>query len=345
MLREELQNMQNQPANPQSVPDQVQYDPEVMNNMYYQMSQMQMYPQASQNWDMNNPQMDNFSMQENFSYTFGFPPPTKTMSQFHEIPGEGYIPAGPEYLPGMQPEAMFISNRYSDGSNQQELSEDHWSTRPRARNHLSPTDLKTFLPADGDKKPKFQTSFGINVKNVENLLDDDDDQMFNSGFSGQAGDPNKKVRSVENSGFNSFLGTKQGSGWSDTPNSKFNKTKTTRDSTSFQRSFGSTNQTPDLNTIFETKGGPFFAMEDHLKVPNKDEFCEGFKLVDGPKNKNKLVKSGFQSEIIWENKNVESKYFSNFLDVSGTPSLLPIISKGSEEDKSQTDKQKSNSEL
>lgn len=329
--------------------DQGQLDPQAaMNNMYLQFFQMQqqMY-QPNQHWNMNNQDSDNLSLQENRSHKLGGYSPPKTSSFMYENAPEEYAQQESNFLQADNPH-MWTSNRFSDGSQAQEAMEDDWSTRPRAKNHLSKFDLRNLPNQEGgDKKVKgFGSGFEINIRNVEELLEDDD-QIHYSGFSGKNLEvPNKKVRSVENSGFNnSGFGTKNGSGWSDTLGSKLNKTKTTRDSAStpFQRSFGEPKTPQDLTTIFETKGGPFFAWDDQPQPTKKEEYFEGFKVVEGKKSKKQAT--AFNSELLWENPNVEAKYFSNFMGDSARPSLFPIVSRESEEDKSQTDKPKSNSEF
>lgn len=331
--------MQNKPANPQSPIDQGQLDVQAMNNMYLQYFQMQqqMY-QPNQHWNMNNQDSDNLSIQENRSYKLDNYSPPKTSSFMYENAPEDYGQQDPNFPQAPENSNVWTSNRFSDNSHRQEAMEDDWSTRPRAKNHLSKFDLRNLPHQEGgDKKSKgFGSGFEINIRNVEELLEDDD-QIHTSGFSGQNLDiPNKKVRSVENSAFNSGFGTKNGSGWSDTLGSKLNKTKTTRDSTStpFQRSFGDSKTPQDLTTIFETKGGPFFAWDDQPQPAKKEEYFEGFKVIEGKKKSKKQVTS-FNSELLWENPNVEAKYYSNFLTDSARPSLFPIVSNESEEDKSQ----------
>lgn len=339
--------MQNKPVNPQSPMDQGQLDAQAMNNMYLQFFQMQqqMY-QPVQHWNMNNQDSDNLSIQENRSYKLGSHSPPKTNSFMYENGPEDYGQQEPHFLQTADNPNVWTSHQYSEGSHRQEPMEDDWSTRPRAKNHLSKFDLRNLPNQEGgDKKSKgFGSGFEINIRNVEELLDDDD-QIHHSGFSGHNLEaPNKKVRSVENSAFNSGFG-KTGSGWSDTLGSKLNKTKTTRDSgsTPFQRSFGEPRTPNDLTTIFETKGGPFFAWDDQPHQAKREEYFEGFKVVEGPKSKKQHT--SFNSELLWENPNVEAKYYSNFMGDSTRPSLFPIISNESEEDKSQADKQKSNSEF
>ena len=345
LLREELQNMQNQPMNPQTISEQVNYDQETMNNMYMQMVQMQMFPQT-QNWNMNGSNSDNLSMQENRSLQYGNFSPIKTTSFFYDPNGDGYPDQEADTIPGQLQGSQYNQDRNSDGSNRQEVSEDHWSTRPRNAHHLTKFDLRNFAPPEVEKKTKATAGFGINIKNVEDILDDDDeeDRIFDSGFSGQNPNVNKKaVRSVENSTYNSFLGTNKGSGWSDTFTSKLNKTKTTGTGASsfYQRSFGSTNQPYDLNTIFETGGGAFFTMDEAIQPKKKEEYFLDFKVVNLPPEepKNTAYQSEFYNDSLKDKGQFASK---NFLR---PPSLYPISSKGSEEDKNHNDKYKSSSEF
>ena len=277
LLRDELQNMQSKPANPQSPMDQGQLDGQAMNNMYLQFFQMQqqMY-QPNQNWNMNNQDSDNLSIQENRSYKIGSYSSPKTNSFIYENAPEEYGQQESNFFYPTDNPNVWTPNRFSDGSHRQESMEDDWSTRPRAKNHLSKFDLRNLPNQEGgDKKSKvYGSGFEINIRNVVELLEDDD-QIHYSGFSGQNQEvPNKKVRSVENSSLNSGFGTKQESGWSDTLGSKLNKTKTTRDSTStpYQRSFGEPKTPQDLTTIFETKGGPFFAWDDKPQPAKREEY-------------------------------------------------------------------------
>lgn len=317
-----------------------QIDPDFMNNYYLmqmQLAQAQFPMCQPGHWDMNLQGSDNLSVQENTSSNWNVPA-EKTTSVFYDFPQS-------ENYQVDQGQAQFKNSNFSEGSGNQE-AEDRWSTRPRARLHLTKKDLGEFGPGEGgEKKKQNQSGFEINIRNVHGLLDeDDDDPITGSGFSGSMGPADQKAKSVENSVFGSFLAPKQGSGWSDTYGSKFNKTKTTRDSTPFQRSFGSTNQPADLNTIFETKEGPFFAMEKPLISPTKgDEYCEGFKII--PSELDKKAKKGFASEIFYRNPQPEGKYYSTFLGSHGTPKLNPILSKGSEEQNPNFEHSKGSSDL
>lgn len=333
--------MQNQPINLQQTSEQPTYDQEAMNNMYMQMYQMQMFPQA-QNWNMNSPNSDNLSIQENKSIQYSNYSAAHTTSYFYDPQADAYHDQGADIFPEQFRGNQYKQDRNSDGSNRQELSEDHWSTRPRNAHHLTKFDLRSFVPTDAEKKPKVASGFEINIKNVENILDDEeDDRIFGSGFSNQNTNQNKKtVRSVENSAFNSFLGTQKGSGWSDTFTSKMNKTKTTRDSSVYQRSFGSTNQPCDLNTIFETGEGAFFTMDEAKQPKKKEEYFLDFKVVNLPTEEPK--KNTYQSQFYQDSVNAKIQDNSNCLR---PPSLFPISSKGSEEDKNHNDKNKSSSEF
>ena len=335
-----MQNKPN-PTNSSSHGEPTTYDQQSANKLYMQYVQMQQYYQSPQNWNMNQQTSDAFSGQDHFSMDHNTLSPIEKNNYFaDQEQGNSY-------------EAGFLAarneNRSSDENKKTIVSEDAWSTRPRARNHIRQIDLNN-LPAmsTNDKKQKSGLASGIeiNIRNVEDLLEDEEDNIGGSGFASKnLNVPQKKVRSVENSVFNSgFDNQKSNSGWSDTYGSKLNKTKITRDSESNQLygSFGESKQTQDLATIFETKGGPFFAWEDQQPVSKKEETYEGFKVIpEKSVTSTKKNSSDFRTQQL-SNGN---KYSSNFYAEPGQISLQPIISLGSEGIASHSDKQKSNSEI
>lgn len=341
--------MQNKPMSLHSTSDHGQYDAQTMSNFYLQFIQMQQQMmQPSQSWDMNSPNSDSHSVQPNRSTKYGKLSPPKSNSCFTEHHSEGQnhfdLNQGQALV-----DPLFTSNRFSDGSNQ-EIPEDDWSTRPRAKNHLSFFDIRNFQnPDTGEKKSGragIASGFEINIRNVEDMLDDDIQNGRLSSSNAQDA-PQRSSLSVENSAFNSGFGNKPYSVWSDTMGSKLNKTKTTRDSTStqFKRSFGDSTKNPqaDLTTIFETKGGPFFAWDEPALSAKKDELFEGFKLIDDPKIKKHQDPS--KSQILWQNPDSNQLYKSNFIGDYEPLGLFPIISKGAEEERPRNEKIKSNSEM
>lgn len=330
--------------------DQGQYDPQTMNNFYLQFMQMQQQMmQPSQSWNMNNPHSDSYSIQQNRSTRHSKFSPPKTTSLFTDHYSEGYNNF--DFNQGQaQVDPLFASNRFSDGSNQ-EIQEDDWSTRPRAKNHLSLLDIRNIQnPDTGEKKSNraaVAARFDINIRNVEDMLDND---IQSSGLSGNnpLDAAHRSSLSAESSAFNSGFGNKPYSVWSDNMGSKLTKTKTTRDSagTPFKRSFGDSfkNQQADLTTIFETKGGPFFAFEEPPLSVKKEEQFEGFKLIDDPKVKK--PQDPFKSlKIGQQHPTTDHLYKSDFLGDHQPLGLFPIVSKRSEEERHRSDKFKSNSEL
>ena len=347
LLRDELQNMQNKPLAPTPVSEPI-LDPHSLYMMYH----MQQMIQQPQSWNMNKADSDSQSVQESKSLLKQYSQSGKNLS----LNNEPFIDelSQPELDTHLNVEVVKPANRNSGGSNRAELGDDNISTRPRAYNHLSAFDLKNLQNSESvERKPKppIPSNIEINIRNVEELLDDDD-PLQQGSFSNKIYDqqPQKKVRSVENSGFNSIFGQNKltGSGWSDNLGSKFTKTKTTRDSGSnlFQRSFGEPKNPQDLSAIFETTGGPFFAWDEQPLQAKKEEYFEGFKLVE-PKQSKRQFHNSFRSDQVLDHAKVEERYYSSFLetDEQRRGSLFPITSNESEEDNSQADKLKSSSEF
>lgn len=351
LTRDELQNMQNKPMSVHTTSDQGQgqYDAQTMNNFYLQFMQMQQQMmQPPQSWDMNSPNSDSYSVQQNRSSKYGKLSPPKTNSFFTDHYSEGMNNFDFNQAQGPV-DPLFTSNRFSDGSNL-EILEDDWSTRPRAKNHLSLLDIRNLQNPDmGDKKSgraAFASGFEINIRNVEDMLDDDLQNGRLSGSNNLDG-AQKSSLSAENSAFNSGFGNKQYSVWSDTMGSKLNKTKTTRESTGIplKRSFGDStkNEQADLTTIFETKDGPFFAWDEPPLSTKKEELFEGFQIIDVPQVKK--LKVPFRSQVNRPNPKADQLFKSNLTGDYEPLGLFPIVSKGSEEERRRTDKFKSNSEL
>ena len=224
--------------------------------------------------------------------------------------------------------------------------DDAWSTRPRARGHISKNDLVYIEDDKHTPTPKMQGNFDLNIlKSVEGLLDEDQDgdaeksEKFDSGFrdSGSSIAQKKKIRSVENSGFgtaknNSGFGTaKNNSGWSDTTASKANKTRKSGNDSApssmenkFTKSFGESKMqepklTSELSTIFENKEGLFFSWQSSGQTDRRtskqdsDSHCEGFKIIGEPNSNREFISSGIVRE---EKDSNEPLFYSNFYSQS-----------------------------
>ena len=308
--------------------DASQLNSEAMNSMMMQFVHMQ-------NMIGGSPSSWNLSMSDGGSYQHS------NISQpgYHQDPYSIHQP-----LPGMNHGGsgfnMNVSNvqqaNRGSGNSRAGQDDDAWSTRPRARGHISKNDL--IYIGEDKYQPKAQGNFDLNIlKSVEGLLDDDPDtDKFDSGFmdSNFTSNAKTKVRSVENSGFGTM---KNNSGWSDTTASKFNKTrKSGNDSVpnSFEnkvtRSFGESKmQEPklisELSTIFENKEGLFFSWQRSGQTERRTDskqgsqsHCEGFKLIGDPIQNKDLVSSG----ILRDEKHItEPLFYSNFYSESNKSRL------------------------
>lgn len=290
LLRDELQNMQgNQAITPQeNVQESNHIDPELMNNMMMQFAHMQgmLGGGNTQSWeDMSMSNNTSSFSQQGYSqnqYYMAQPSPHTMMQS-----GFNMNHAGSHYT----------GSRGSAGS-PVDLDDDNWSTRPRAKVHISKMDLM-YISEENLKKPKLQGNFDANIlKSVEGLLDDEPEiYKYDSGFqnSNFLSINKNPVRSVENSGFG---GSKFNSGWSDTTASKLNKTRASeKESTpnrysKITKSFGDpanqeSKNMPELSTIFENKDGLFFAWNriDHqtnvsgASKIEPESYTDGFKIV------------------------------------------------------------------
>lgn len=336
--------MQTKPPGPPTEPSEElgQMNPDAMNSMMMQFAQMQnMFGGSPSSWTM--------SASDNASYPANLSPQPYSHNDQYLMPPQHSLPhttSGAGFNMN-QTHYPIAADRRSGGSNG--VSEDEWSTRPRAHGHISKMDLM-YIPAEAPKLPKAHANFDLNIlKSVEGLLEDDlESEKSNSGFKNSNFLSTKKtqVRSVENSGFGA---TKNGSGWSDTTASKANKGRpsgnesvSTRDM-KCTRSFGDSKcQEPKLNselsTIFENKEGLFFSWHSSgqtdrrsEKHPESESHCEGFKLVSGPKQKRDPASTGVHHQP----KDSEQKYFSNFYDQSsnqGGAQTDPKSSKHSKKD-------------
>ena len=300
----------NQAITPQeNVEDSNYIDPGVMNNMMMQFAYMQGMLEGvnSQSWEdmsiSNN--TSNFSQQGYSQNQYYMPQPsphTMIQSEFN------MNNAGSHYT----------GSRGSAGS-PEDIDGDNWSTRPRAKGHISKIDLM-YIGKENSKKTKIHGNFDANIlKSMEWILDDEPEiNKYDSGFqnSNLLCINKNPVRSVENSGFG---GSKFNSGWSDTTASKLNKNRASqKDSTSnrhakITKSFGDpanqeSNNMPELSTIFENKDGLFFAWNgighqtdvDRASKVELDSYTDRFKIVSDhpPVNTRHLASSG----AIYDNK-------------------------------------------
>lgn len=281
LLRDELQNMHGgQPvAEPEPAQDMSQVDPEIINNMMLHYVNMQsMMSGSHMSWDMspseNSPYHSNYSYERNHQNPYFMFQPIPNMTH-----GEGFSMNRIE-------EGQFPPNRNSGNSQQVEQEDDNWSTRPRARAHISKGDL-ALIPENSRAQPKIQPNFEHNIlRSVEGLLEDDpntenlENSYKDSNFLSVM---KTHTRSVENSGFGS---AKYNSGWSDTAASRMNKTRGS-DGRSVQskdcfvsKSFGESKiqdmkLTSDLSTIFESKEGLFFPWQSGFQsILNTDNTNE-----------------------------------------------------------------------
>lgn len=306
--------------------DANQFDPETMSNMMMQFAQMQGMVGGSPNsWEM--------SMSDNSSYHHQYSPAGYPQNQYYFHPQVPLMQQTSGF--NMNQEMPGMTEGFNVGLGQASLDEDNWSTRPRARGHISKMDLMYIGEQDQLQKqqPKVQGNFDINIlKSVEGLLDDDvDTDKYDSGFkdSNFMSVPKSKVRSMENSGFG---GGKYNSGWSDTTASKMNKTRKSgnesmpKQENQFTKSFGDSKfndvkNTAELSTIFENKEGLFFSWHSSGQTDRRtgenavaDAYCEGFKLIGEPSsNPQRNLASMGQKQ---EEKESDHMFYSDFYNQS-----------------------------